>query len=80
MIYLYETIPGTEGVEIQRFELKQSIHDSPLTHHPESGIPIRRVIVGGIGFISGKSSGAQPGNPPRSHGGCGCGHGGCGHG
>lgn len=80
MIYLYETVPGTEGVEIKRFEIKQSIHDAPLSHHPESGEPIRRVILGGIGFIGSKSSGANARNPRASHGGCGCGHGSCGHG
>lgn len=80
MIYLYETVPGTEGVDAKRFEIKQSIHDAPLTHHPETGQPIRRVIVGGIGYIGGKSTTTSSSSPRASHGGCGCGHGGCGHG
>lgn len=79
MIYLYETIPSAEGDEVRRFEIKQSIHDAALAHHPETGDPIRRVIVGGMGFITGKSSNSKPAisSPPR--GGCGCGSGGCGH-
>ena len=80
MIYLYETVPATEGGETKRFEIRQSIHDQPLSHHPESGEPIRRVIVGGMGFISGKSKNPGSSAPRQSHGGCGCGHGGCGHG
>ncbi len=75
MIYLYETIPNESDPEVRRFEIKQSIHDAPLKHHPETGEPIRRVIVGGMGLITSKSSSSAP-----SHGGCGCGHGGCGHG
>lgn len=79
MIYLYETIPGTEGGEVTRCEIKQSIHDKALDRHPETGAPIRRVIVGGMGFITGKSASSQPAISKRSHGGCGCGSGGCGH-
>lgn len=75
MIYLYETIPSESDPEVRRFEIKQSIHDAPLKLHPETGKPIRRVIVGGMGLITSKSTA-----PTTSHGGCGCGHGGCGHG
>jgi hypothetical protein len=79
MIYLYETVPHTEGQEVRRYEIKQSIHDATLTHHPETGEPIRRVIVGGMGFITGKSGNSKPVSSKPSHGGCGCGSGGCGH-
>src|SRR5690606_19444357 len=37
MIYLYETIPGSDGEAVNRYEIKQSIHDAPLTRHPETG-------------------------------------------
>ena len=53
MIYLYETVPNTGDQEVRRYEIKQSIHDAALTHHPETGESIRRVIVGGMGFITG---------------------------
>lgn len=76
MIYTYETLPDVDGGEIRRYEIKQSIHDAPLSRHPETGEAIRRVITGGLGLITGKASSAAP----SGHGGCGCGHGGCGHG
>ncbi len=79
MIYLYETVPGTEGDDVTRYEIKQSMHDKAFTHHPETGEPIRRVIVGGMGFITGKSANSRPAVSRPSHGGCGCGSGGCGH-
>ncbi|MBX3418364.1 MAG: zinc ribbon domain-containing protein [Pirellulaceae bacterium] len=42
-IYEYEIVfPNGEGGE--RFEVLQSIHDEALTKHPESGLPVRRVI------------------------------------
>jgi hypothetical protein len=79
MIYLYETIPTVEGEAIRRYEIKQSIHDPAFTRHPETGESIRRVIVGGVGFITGKSGSSKPNIPKPSHGGCRCGGGGCGH-
>jgi hypothetical protein len=72
MTYLYETIPAREGDEVKRYEINQSIHDEALTIHPETGEPIRRVILGGWGLITGKSQGV--GSP---EGGCGCGPSGC---
>ncbi|ADB17297.1 regulatory protein, FmdB family [Pirellula staleyi DSM 6068] len=42
-IYVYEVI--TEGGQPgERFELYQSMADDALTKHPESGLPVRRVI------------------------------------
>jgi len=38
-IYVYK---GLESGEY--FEVEQSIHDDPLTHHPETGEPVKRVI------------------------------------
>jgi predicted nucleic acid-binding Zn ribbon protein len=74
MTYLYETIPAQPGDEVRRYEIKQSIHDQALTHHPETGEPIRRVIIGGWGLPSLKSGGASSSNSNSS---CGCGPGGC---
>lgn len=47
--YLYQIIKkdGTEG---EQFEFVQSMKDAPLTKHPETGEPVRRVITGGYGF------------------------------
>lgn len=47
--YIYQTITD-QNDEIEYFEFVQSMKDAPLTVHPESGKPIRRVITGGLGF------------------------------
>jgi predicted nucleic acid-binding Zn ribbon protein len=66
--YVYETIPKTPSAMPQRFEIRQAMQDAPLTEHPETGEPVRRVIAGGYGFIAQKSA-----PPPQSCGAqCGC--------
>lgn len=74
--YIYETIPAKAGSKPKRFEIKQSIKDSALKKHPETGEPVRRVISGGIGVITSSSS-APSGGHRHTHS-CGCGAGGCG--
>jgi predicted nucleic acid-binding Zn ribbon protein len=68
--YVYETIPAKTGAKPKRYEIRQSIKDAALKKHPETGEPVRRVIVGGVGvFKSGSSA-------PASHchnSSCGCG-------
>jgi len=71
--YLYETIPAKPGEEPQTFEVQQSMKDAPLTKHPETGAPVRRVITGGFGFVSKGGSSPAPQRPPTSVGGCGSG-------
>ena len=67
--YVYETITETETSEC--FEIKQSIHDAALTHHLETGKPVRRVILAGNLLT-------KSGSPaPSSSGSCGCGTSGC---
>ena len=73
--YLYETIPGKPGEEPITFEIQQSMKDAPLTKHPETGLPVRRVITGGFGFVSKSGSSPAPQRPPSSSGGGGCGSG-----
>lgn len=66
--YIYETIPERPGAKPKQFEVRQSMQETPLTHHPETGEPVRRVIAGGYGFITQK---AAP--PPQPCGGqCAC--------
>lgn len=66
--YVYETVPDQPGVEPRRFEVRQSMNDQPLTRHPETGEPVRRIIAGGYGVIAQR---AAP--PPRPCGGqCAC--------
>lgn len=66
--YVYETVPSDPSATPQRFEVRQSMQDAPLTKHPETGEPVRRVIAGGYGFISQKS--APPPAPCGGH--CAC--------
>jgi predicted nucleic acid-binding Zn ribbon protein len=54
--YIYETTDETKPA--RRFEIQHSMKDEPLTKHPETGEPIRRVITGGFGYMG-------KGNPPR---------------
>ena len=68
--YIYETIDEPN----LHFEVKQSMKDAPLTHHPETGAPVRRVISGGYGLL--QKSVSKPASKPQGHGccgGCGCG-------
>jgi predicted nucleic acid-binding Zn ribbon protein len=69
--YVYETIPQKPRQKPLRFEIKQSMMDATLTRHPDTGAPVRRVIAGGIGVITQRTT-----TPHRSAGGC-CGGGGC---
>ncbi len=64
--YEYETIPQKAGEKPKQFELQQSMKDAPLTQHPETGAPVRRVISGGFGIT---------GSAKQSSGGHSCGHG-----
>lgn len=49
--YVYETVPP-RGIEPERFEWRQSMNEPALERHPESGLPVRRVISGGLGYLS----------------------------
>lgn len=51
-IYVYETIPKKAGEKPTVHEILQGMSDAPLTTHPETGEPIRRVILGGFGVLS----------------------------
>ncbi len=71
--YVYETIPQVEGESAQRFEMRQSMKDAPLTQHPDSGRPVRRVPIGGTGIMGGGGSSPAPSSGGGSCGtGCGC--------
>lgn len=45
--YVYETIPDNPDEKPRRFEVQQKMTDEPLSHDPESGLPVKRVITGG---------------------------------
>ena len=70
-VYVYETIEDNP----RRFEIRQGMNDAALTHDPETGKPVRRVISGGYGIL--QKAGAAPAPRPSSGGcgsGCGCHH------
>lgn len=71
MTYLYETIPAHADDAVKQYEVQQGMNDQPLTHHPETGEPIRRVILGGWGLLKGSTK------LESTNGGCGCGPSGC---
>ncbi len=71
-IYVYETVPTAAGEAPSRFEVRQSMQDAPLTQHPETGAPVRRVLSGGlVTFTQGQAGDrcAVPSGAPA--GGCG---------
>ena len=72
-VYIYERVNPKKNAPNEVFEIRQSMSEAPLTKHPETGEPIRRVITGGFGVMS-KGGAASPApSPARSCGtGCGC--------
>jgi predicted nucleic acid-binding Zn ribbon protein len=74
--YLYETIPQPGAGAPRRYEVVQSMKDSPLTRHPDTGEAVRRVISGGYGIMSKpQASGFKPSASPAPAGcspGCAC--------
>jgi predicted nucleic acid-binding Zn ribbon protein len=71
--YVYETV-SDDPKQVRRFEVEQRMSEKPLVKDPDSGLPVRRVISGGLGFTGVEcrsSGGAAPAG--------GCGAPGCGH-
>ena len=68
--YIYETIPADDSREPLVFEFQQRMTDKPLTQHPETGEPVRRVIIGGLGIMQ-KGKASSP-SPSSCGSGCGC--------
>tara|TARA_B100002019_G_scaffold145596_1_gene125514 strand:- start:427 stop:639 length:213 start_codon:yes stop_codon:yes gene_type:complete len=67
--YVYETIPKKAGDKVERFEWQQSIMEDAFKKHPETGVPVRRVMTDGIGYTSSKGNASQ-GDCCKSS--CGC--------
>ncbi len=70
--YIYETIPQSENESPTRFEVKQSMTEKPLTTHPQTGAPVRRIISGGTGVMGSTSSRPASAAGPSCGSGCGC--------
>ena len=50
--YIYETIPLNAADQPEQFEIEQRMSAAALTTHPDTGVPVRRVVTGGAGFLS----------------------------
>ena len=50
--YTYETIPQNPDEKPRRFEVQQKMSDPPLTHDPQTGLPVKRIITGGSGIVT----------------------------
>jgi hypothetical protein len=50
--YVYETVPKNPGEKPRRFEVEQKMSDPPLKVDPKTGLPVRRIIVGGSGLVT----------------------------
>ena len=50
--YVYETIPKNSKTKPRRFEVVQKMSDPALKTDPETGEPVRRVIIGGSGWVT----------------------------
>ncbi len=71
--YVYETIPTEPTLTPRRFELKQSMKDAALTHDPESGLPVRRVLGANINFLAPDNTGSTSTGASGASCGTGCG-------
>jgi len=60
-IYVYESIPQKPDQELRYFEFSQRMTDEAYTKHPETGEPIRRVILGGLGVLTSRNPGTDSG-------------------
>ena len=50
--YVYETIPKNPKDKPRRFEVQQKMSDPALKTDPETGQPVRRIIIGGSGWVT----------------------------
>lgn len=50
--YVYETIPKNPREKPRRFEVEQKMSDPALKADPKTGLPVRRVIIGGSGLVT----------------------------
>ena len=50
--YIYETVPKNPKAKPRRFEVEQKMSAPALKTDPKTGLPVRRVIVGGSGVVT----------------------------
>ncbi|MFC6672930.1 FmdB family zinc ribbon protein [Marinobacterium aestuariivivens] len=77
--YVYETIPADSDTAPRRFEVVQKMSDEPLKSDPETGLPVKRLISGGLGIkLKGLRRSTQVNKLSAAATACGCSTG-CGH-
>lgn len=69
--YVYETIPVKAGEKPRYHEIKQSMNAAALKKHPETGEPIRRVVLGGFGTLTSRINVDWSGRESSGRGCCG---------
>ena len=52
-VYASETIPRSDADVPHAFDLRQSMTEPSLTVHPDTGVPVRRVLSGGLTMCTG---------------------------
>lgn len=64
-LYVYQVIEK-DGSEGEVFEVLQGMNEPPLTHHPETGRPVKRLLsvpnVGGGGAAARSKANLKPSN------------------
>jgi predicted nucleic acid-binding Zn ribbon protein len=72
--YVYKIVGKPDDDTAAFFEVRQSMSESPLTAHPETGEAVERVICApAIGGKAGAPPATPAVKPAHSHGpGCGC--------
>lgn len=65
--YIYESLPDSCCQEPEHYEIEQEADAAPLIQHPETNMPIKRVVIGGQELVKADGEGGS----------CGCGPGKC---
>ncbi len=73
ILYVYETVPEKLGAKARYYELRQNPGDAPLTKHPTTGEPIRRLVLGELGELTLPEKERPVEADAGTNGGCGCG-------
>lgn len=71
--YLYQVVSDEAGAEPEVFEVRQSMRDEPLSRHPATGEPVRRIVTGGFGLMKVRSGPTSVSAHNHDPGGC-CGN------
>lgn len=74
--YVYETIPADSDTVPRRFEVFHKMSDEPLKVDPETGLPVKRLISGGLGIkLNGLKRSTKVNKLSPAATACGCGSG-----